>query len=189
MEHDTAEHRDTPVIACPPDLVLRPVGPDDAEPLYAAIRRNWLLLREWLPWLVPGYSMRDMWAFLQENCRANEARAGLTSLICDGDEILGGISLHRFDIQNRATSIGYWLDAQHQGKGIMTRACRGMVNAAFREYGLHRVEIRCATENRRSAGIPRRLGFREEGVLREAEWLYDRWVDLRVFSMLEQDWK
>jgi RimJ/RimL family protein N-acetyltransferase len=31
--------------------------------------------------------------------------------------------------------------------------------------------------------------FTEEGVLREAEWVFDRWVDLRVFSMLEQDWE
>jgi len=71
----------------------------------------------------------------------------------------------------------------------MTRACRAIATEAFRQYGLHRIEIRCATGNGRSAAIPRRLGFAEEGILREAEWLYDHWVDLRVFSMLEHNWK
>ena len=45
-----------------------------------------------------------------------------------------------------------------------------------------------ATPNARSAAVPIRLGFTEEGTVREAEWLYDRWVDLRVFGLLRQDW-
>jgi len=64
-----------------------------------------------------------------------------------------------------------------------------MVTEGFRRFGLHRIEIRCATWNHRSSAIPRRLGFVEEGILRESEWLHDKWVDLRVFSMLAQDWK
>jgi ribosomal-protein-serine acetyltransferase len=56
-------------------------------------------------------------------------------------------------------------------------------------YGLHRIEIRCATGNTRSAAIPLRLGFTEEGTLHEAEWLYDHWVDLRVFALVDVNWK
>lgn len=73
--------------------------------------------------------------------------------------------------------------------GIVTAACRVVIDEGFHNFGLHRIEIRCAVENRRSAAVPRRLGFVEEGVLREAEWLYDHWVDLRVFSMLAHDWR
>jgi ribosomal-protein-serine acetyltransferase len=71
----------------------------------------------------------------------------------------------------------------------MTRACRAIVTEGFHHYGLHRIEIRCGTGNVRSLAIPRRLGFIEEGILREAEWVSNRWVDLRVFAMLEQDWR
>jgi ribosomal-protein-serine acetyltransferase len=70
----------------------------------------------------------------------------------------------------------------------MTRACRAIVTEGFRRYRLHRIEIRCATGNAKSSAIARRLGFVEEGVLQEAEWLYDRWVDLRVFGMIERQW-
>ncbi|MGD0868414.1 MAG: GNAT family protein [Bryobacteraceae bacterium] len=59
----------------------------------------------------------------------------------------------------------------------------------FGEIGLHRGEIRRATGNTRSCAIPQRLAFTPEGVLREAEWVNPRWLDLAVWSMLEQDWR
>jgi len=54
---------------------------------------------------------------------------------------------------------------------------------------MHRVEIRCGTGNHRSCAVPERLGFTREGVLREAQWVSGRWVDLVVWGMLEQEWK
>ena len=54
--------------------------------------------------------------------------------------------------------------------------------------GLNRIEIRCATQNVRSRAIPERLGFKEEGLIRDAEWLYDHYVDHIVYGMLESDW-
>ncbi len=71
----------------------------------------------------------------------------------------------------------------------MTEACRAMVNHAFRELGLNRVGIACATENHRSRAIPERLGFRQEGVQRQAEWLYDRFVDRALYAMLASEWR
>ena len=54
---------------------------------------------------------------------------------------------------------------------------------------MHRVEIRCATGNTRSCAIPARLGFTREGVLREAEIVGGRFLDLVVWSLLEQDYQ
>ncbi len=71
----------------------------------------------------------------------------------------------------------------------MTAACRAMVNHAFDELNLHRVEIKCATGNRKSCAIPERLGFTKEGVIKDGEWLYDRFVDLVLYRMLDQEWE
>ena len=70
----------------------------------------------------------------------------------------------------------------------MTEACRIYTCHAFATWNLNRVEIRCAVENRRSRAIPERLGFQSEGTIREAEWLYDHFVDHVIYGMLASDW-
>jgi len=188
MEPGIAHSRAALAIQAGDGIELRPVSLADAPALYAAVERNRARLREWLPWVGLSYGLNDMVRHLEERERENAARESLASHIWNGADLCGAISLHRIDKKHRNTSIGYWLDQAHEGRGIMTRACRAIVTEGFRNYGLHRIEIRCATGNDRSSAIPRRLGFREEGILHEAEWLHDHWVDLRVFGMLEQDW-
>jgi ribosomal-protein-serine acetyltransferase len=160
---------------------------DDAAELFAAVKRNHARLRQWLPWVTESYALEDAQRFLEESSEDNASGDAFTTVIRLRGQLSGAIGLHHFNAQDRATSIGYWIDVDHQGKGVVTRACHAMVETGFRHYGMHRIEIRCATGNQRSAAIARRLGFTEEGVLREAERLHDRWVDLRVFSLLEHD--
>ena len=76
-----------------------------------------------------------------------------------------------------------------QGKGIITRACRFVIDYAFKEYGLNRVEIAVFSENKRSRAIPERLGFTEEGTLRQLLWHHDHFVDLVIYSMLAEEWQ
>jgi ribosomal-protein-serine acetyltransferase len=172
-----------------PETVLDPVRIEDVPELYAAIDRNRQHLREWLPWVTPEYDIDYAYRFVADRIVEQERRTALMCVIRYRGNIAGAIGLHTIDAVNRATSIGYWLDAAQCGRGIMTRACRAVVECAFRDYGLHRVEIRCAIGNERSCAIPRRLGFIEEGVLREAGFLWGRWVDLRVFSALQPEWR
>jgi ribosomal-protein-serine acetyltransferase len=108
--------------------------------------------------------------------------------ICVEEQLAGVIGQHHIDWPNRAGMLGYWLGAAYEGRGLMTHACRALVTHMLREQGLHRVEVRAAPGNRRSRAIPERLGFRQEGILRDAEWLYDHYVDLVVYAMLADDW-
>ncbi len=71
----------------------------------------------------------------------------------------------------------------------MTAACRALVDHTLGKLGLNRVTIACATENKKSCAIPKRLGFRREGVVRQAEWLYDRLVDRVVYAALASKWQ
>jgi ribosomal-protein-serine acetyltransferase len=188
VEPGTAGPRDPLTIHVGDGIELRPVRATDSAELYAAIDRNRSRLRTWLPWVGLSYTETDLLVFLQQREIDNSTKISLTAHIRFHGELCGAIGLHTIDQRHRSSSIGYWLDKAYEGRGIMTHACRAVVTQGFQQYGLHRIEIRCATGNDRSMAIPRRLGFVEEGILREAEWLYDHWVDLRVFSMLEQDW-
>ena len=65
---------------------------------------------------------------------------------------------------------------------------KAFVDYAFRELKLNRVEVRCAEENSKSRAIPERLGFVKEGIIREAEWIYDHYVDDVVYGILSREW-
>jgi ribosomal-protein-serine acetyltransferase len=107
--------------------------------------------------------------------------------IVEDGAIVGTIGFHRIDWENRATSIGYWIARSAQGRGTVTLAVRALVDHAFTSWGLHRIEIRAATANRRSRAIPERLGFCQEGTLREAGRVGERYHDLVVYAMLASD--
>ena len=64
-----------------------------------------------------------------------------------------------------------------------------LVDHAFHEMGLNRIEIRCAADNYRSSAIPERLGFNKEGVLRQSEFRDGRLHDFNIFGLLAAEWK
>jgi ribosomal-protein-serine acetyltransferase len=188
MEQYAASEATELIVRLEDQTELRSVDPVEAEDFFAMVDRNRCRLHRWLAWTGMDYSLEDTRRFLTERAAELENRQSLTMTIRHGGTLCGAIGLHRIDERHRNTSIGYWIDREFEGKGIVTAACRAIVTEGFSGFGLHRIEIRCATWNHRSSAVPRRLDFVEEGILREAEWVHDKWVDLRVFSMLAQDW-
>jgi ribosomal-protein-serine acetyltransferase len=170
-------------------LELRQFAMSDAAEVYALANQNRTYLRQWLPWVDRTHSAEDIRDFIAARLEQYEASQGPNAGIWLGGRLVGSVGCHPIDWNNWHCSIGYWIDASHQGKGIMTRSCVSLLEYLFQETGLHRVSIHCGTGNHKSCAIPRRLGFTREGVLRQAEWVNDHWVDLVVWSMLEQEWE
>jgi len=168
---------------------LRLLEERDAAPLYALIDANRAYLRQWLPWVDKEQSPNTTRAFLRAAQQQFADKRGGQYGIWQHGQLAGVVGQHPIDWANRACALGYWLGAAYQGRGLVTRACRALVSHAVRDLGLHRVEIRAATGNHRSRAIAERLGFRQEGVLRDAEWLYDHYVDLVVYAMLAPEWQ
>lgn len=86
-------------------------------------------------------------------------------------------------------SIGYWLAENFQGNGIITKSCNHIIGSAFRQLGLHRIEIRVAGANKKSAAIPERLGFKKEGHLKGALFRNKNHVDMVIYGITAPDWK
>ena len=169
-------------------LELRQIAEKDVQDLTELIDRNRSYLREWLPWLDNSTSITDTARFIGRSTEQAEDNNGLTLGILFQGKLAGVIGQHYVDSFNRRTEIGYWLDASHQGHGIVTRATARLTDYAFREQDCNRVILQCAAENTKSRAVAERLGFVKEGTLREAEWLYDHYVDLVVYSMLKRTW-
>ncbi len=113
---------------------------------------------------------------------------GIDAGIWDHDRLIGFIGLFGIDPTFQSAEIGYWIDKPAEGRGLVTRAARAMLKHAFEELKLHRVEIRCAATNRRSAAVAERLGFRLEGRLVKADRIGSEWVDFLVYGLLDEEW-
>jgi len=172
-----------------PGLEMRLLDTGDTKPLYMLADRNRQRLRRWLPWVDQTRSQEDVRLFILRVLEQYHANLGpQTGIWLDGS-LCGTVGCHPIDWSNRNCSLGYWIDSAQEGKGVITRCCVAMLDYLFDELGLHRAEIRCGTGNQRSCAIPERLGFTREGVVREAEWVNDRWVDLVVWGILEEEWR
>jgi ribosomal-protein-serine acetyltransferase len=169
------------------DAELRLLEELHAYALYQLTDTNRAYLRQWLPWVDETNSVDDTRRFIRIATQQFASNQGYECGLWWHGELVGTIGNHRIDWRNGATSIGYWIGEGYQGHGLMTRACRALVAHAFDTLRLQRVEIRVATGNRRSRAIPERLGFREEGILRQVEWLYDHYVDHVVYGRLASD--
>jgi ribosomal-protein-serine acetyltransferase len=104
------------------------------------------------------------------------------------DKLVGRIGLHHMNLQNKIAAIGYWQDKGVEGQGIITKSCIALINYGFEDLGLHRIEIKAATNNLKSQAIPERLNFKKEGILRQAELVNNEYLDLVLFSMLSHEW-
>lgn len=178
----------SPRIVVDSELVLQAIQPDDAETLFALVEKNRLHLRKWLPWLDFNTEVAHSENFIREARAEASAQKGLVTTIRYRGQHCGIIGFNSILSLHRICEIGYWLDADHQGLGIMTRATRAMVDYAFTDLDMNKVGISAAEKNMQSRAIPERLGFVIEGTARDAEWLYDHYVDLVRYAMLRADW-
>ncbi|MFS1514453.1 GNAT family protein [Chengkuizengella sp. SCS-71B] len=158
-----------------------------AEQLFDLVSCNQDYLSEWLPW-VQGNTIDHTKGYIEAALQKFANNDGIDCGIFFKDRIAGCISLHRLDWLNKKTSIGYWLDESLQGKGIMTKACKAMINYSFKDLQLNRIEIRVGVNNLKSRAIPERLGFDLEGTIRKAEWVNNRYIHHVVYGLLKEDW-
>ena len=171
------------------NIELRLVGERDASRIFELTDRNRQYLRKWLPWVDGTQTAADTMAFIERAMEQVRQGQGFHACIEYRGDLAGVIGHVYLDPVNRRTEIGYWLGEEFQGRGIMTRACRRLVDQAFESLGLNRVVIRVAVENRKSRAIPERLGFVQEGVLREVVWQNDAFADLVMYAILRREWK
>jgi len=170
-------------------VYLRVLEERHAPAVFAVVDRERAHLREWLPWVDMTTEVQHTLNFIKTSLQQFASNDGFSAGIWSGDEFIGGIGTHKIDWLYRKVEIGYWIAQKCEGRGIVTDACRAMIEHAFHEWKLNRVEIHCAAGNQKSCAIPKRLGFQFEGVLREAQLVNGEYLDINVYAMLARDWE
>ncbi|HTV72497.1 MAG TPA: GNAT family protein [Candidatus Acidoferrales bacterium] len=170
-------------------LVLTPRSSGDATEMFAIIDADRERLREWLSWVDATHSVADTRRYAQFAERQFQQRSLFDYAIRYEGALVGSIGLHNVDWGMCNAHIGYWLRPAARGHGIVTRAAAALTTRAFEQFGLHRLEIRCVTENAQSRAVPGRLGYHLEGVLSEAYMLHGRFRDIALYAMTVNEWE
>lgn len=170
-------------------LVVSQLTLEDTEELFTLVDRNRTYLRQWLDFLDATQTPRDTRNFIEAMIELHARTRACTCALRVHGDIVGVIAHYYIDWQNRYAHLGYWLAEDRQGRGLMTRACAAFVEHSFTELDLNRVELTCASGNIRSQAVAVRLGFIHEGMRRESEWLYDRFLDHELYGLLRAEWQ
>ncbi len=171
------------------EIVLRLYRKEDTQELFNLIEQNRNYFRTWLPWLDYNTTEEDSNNFILECQKKYKNETGLNLGIFFKNKLVGSIGFIEINKLHKKAEIGYMLGKKWNGKGIMTKSCKAIVNYAFEKLNLNRVSIRCATKNVKSRAIPEKLGFKLEGIIEQNEWLYNHFVDHAHYGMLKENWQ
>lgn len=110
-------------------------------------------------------------------------------LIADGEGPVGTIGLQDVGSPSDTSEIGYWVDPEYHRMGYGSDATARLVEYGFQQLGLHRIEARVFEFNDASKALLESVGFREEGIHRDAEFIDGEYQDIHWYGLLESEWR
>ena len=169
-------------------LHLRPFVSADADDLFA-LHSNARVLRYWdsPPWTEPARAERFLATCEQIAAEGSGARLVLARE-SDGT-FLGWCGLTRYNPDYRSASLGYCLTESAWGHGYATEAARALLQWAFDNLDLNRVQAEADTRNAASARVLEKLGFLREGTLREDCVVNGEVSDSWVYGLIKREWR
>ncbi|MCB2297891.1 GNAT family N-acetyltransferase [Clostridium tagluense] len=105
------------------------------------------------------------------------------------DEVIGDISIVRFDETCCSCEIGYCMSRKYWGMGIMSEALKAVIDYLFSEIGFNRIAATHDTNNIASGKVMIKSGMKHEGILRQARLRDNKYFyDLALYSILKDEW-
>ncbi|HEV7929019.1 MAG TPA: GNAT family protein [Nitrosospira sp.] len=168
------------------DLTLVELSEGDIDSLAAVVKENLPHIGPWQLWAVPDYGVKQAREFVERNIGAGPGTQSF-GIFYEGK--LSGCAGYVPRDEKGVAEIGYWISSEHQGKGIVTRCARALIEHAFRYLGADRVEIHAAALNFRSRAVAERLRFDLEERRKNAHPLPNGIIDdLVVYSIHKRNW-
>ncbi len=170
------------------EIILKKLKQETAPLIFNLINRNRHYLRQWLPFVDNTWKIEDTEMFVRSILTGEGNKRDMLFEIWYREDFAGLIALKEIDRWNRKSELGYWLNPDLEGKGIMTACCKALIDFAFRTLALHRIQIKVGVGNARSSRIAEKLGFYFEGIERAGEKFQDHYLNLEVYSILKNEW-
>jgi ribosomal-protein-serine acetyltransferase len=160
-----------------------------AQAMTDLILRNQARLARWEPWAEQPATVEGTRAYIRAALEDFVRGRQLSTIMAlqGGRRFVGRCGV-RINPYAGSGDIGYWIDADYEGRGITTRAARALVTSAFDELGLTKIELRTSVANTRSRALAKRLGFSLEGILPGALQFANRADDVALYGVTAAEW-
>ena len=169
------------------DLNLAELRESDIDELAEVVKANLPHIGPWMVWAVADYGRGHAEEFVMRNIANEDPKAQSFGIFYRGK--LSGCAGYVPRDEKGVAEIGYWVSHEHQGKGIVTRCTRALIDHAFRDLGVDRVEVHAAALNFRSRAVAERLRFELEERRKNAHPLPNGIIDdLVVYSIHKRNW-
>jgi ribosomal-protein-alanine N-acetyltransferase len=165
----------------------RVIALEDAPELAELVRVNRDFLAPWDPIRPDEYFTEDgQRRAIDDALRRYDQKLGVPYVILDDGQIVGRVTLSNIVYGPfQSCNLGYWVGAAHNGRGLATAAVRDIMEAAFSELGLHRIEAGTLLDNVASQRVLERNGFLRFGVAPGYLNIAGRWQDHAMYQVLK----
>jgi len=169
-------------------LILRDFIADDWQAVMAyQSDPRYLKYYEWTE-RTPEAVQEFLSMFLDQHNERPRIHFQLVVTLKESGRLIGNCGVRMDKAGAHQADIGYELDPNFWSKGYATEAARRMVRYGFEELGVHRIWSWCIAENTASAHVLEKLGMRQEGRLRDAEYFKGRYWDTLMFGIVREEW-
>ncbi|VDC02402.1 unnamed protein product [Peniophora sp. CBMAI 1063] len=165
--------------------ILRAYEPSDAEKIY----EHWNSLE------IQDLAFIDCAAprtkkFVEKSAEHIQANDGIFIMVTNKDngQFIGQFSFTMPSKKNRVGEIGISVVDAYRGKGYGKEILTWVVQHGFRDCGLHRITLGTVEHNTAALALYKSVGFVEEGISREANWVGGKWRGMITLSILEHEW-
>lgn len=170
-------------------LVLRVRTVADVEDIYAYASLPEVSYPAGFP---PVKALEDEIYYLEhilpERNEKDNLPAGYGIVVKGTDTIIGSVDFpHRHE--DDVLEIGYTLHPDYWGRGYVPEAARALIDLAFKELGLHKIELTCFGYNTQSQRVAEKLGFTLEARIRDRKDAQGNRCDSLIYGLLKSEWE
>ena len=166
---------------------LRPLAPGDVDSMMTWVNDP-EIVGNFSGFAGRAFTREEELSYIEKMVASQVDRVFAIERLPDG-AYLGNVGIHAIHWPSRVGRLACIIGSRAEmGKGYGSAAIGGALDWAFGAARLHKVWLMCFRSNVRAQGIYRRIGFVDEGVLREEYFHRDGWHDMVRMSMLDREW-
>jgi ribosomal-protein-serine acetyltransferase len=170
------------------DIDIRPLERRDVASVFEAIDESKTEVGRWMDWCRDDYSPADAEAWIDAALCGRDDGTNYQFGIFDADgRCLGACGLSGIDSHAKFANLGYWVRNQATGRGVAAEAAKRVIDWAFTNTDIERIEIIAAVANRRSQRVAEKVGAVREGILRSRLCVFGEFQDAVIYSVIRKD--